>query len=135
MIELLLPGKHVQSLELRPTEQHGLVISDKNSIFDLYCTSETGEMFIVEMQYSPQDSYADRMLCYASFPIRMQMAAKQAAFRKEGLRDKMDYSLLPIYVVSILNFSIGHSDERTVRDGLLSQYCICCPDTGEQMTD
>ena len=135
MIELLLPGKHVQSLELRPTEQHGLVIPDKNSIFDLYCTSETGEMFIVEMQYSPQDSYADRMLCYASFPIRMQMAAKQAAFRKEGLRDKMDYSLLPIYVVSILNFSIGHSDERTVRDGLLSRYCICCPDTGEQMTD
>ena len=50
MLEVLLPGKTIRSLEFRPTEQHGLAISDKISNFDAVCTSDTGEMFIVEMQ-------------------------------------------------------------------------------------
>ena len=76
MLEVLLPGKTIRSLEFRPTEQHGLAISDKISNIDAVCTSDTGEMFIVEMQGLPQNSYADRMLCYASFPIRMQLGQK-----------------------------------------------------------
>ena len=74
MIEVLLPGKKIRELVFRPTEQHGLALSDKISNFDAVCTSENGEMFIVEMQGLPQESYADRMLCYASFPIRMQLS-------------------------------------------------------------
>ena len=50
MLEVLLPGKKIQSLVFRPTEQHGLTVSDKITIFDAVCTSDTGEMFIVEMQ-------------------------------------------------------------------------------------
>ena len=34
MLEVLLPGKTIRSLEFRPTEQHGLAISDKISNFD-----------------------------------------------------------------------------------------------------
>ena len=71
MIEIVIPGMHIKQLVFQPTEQHGLAISDKISNFDAVCTSESGEMFIVEMQCLPQESYADRMLCYASFPIRM----------------------------------------------------------------
>ena len=66
MLEVLLPGKTIRKLEFRPTEQHGLSVSDKISIFDAVCTSDTGEMFIVEMQGLPQNCYADRMLCNAS---------------------------------------------------------------------
>lgn len=67
MIEVLLPGKRIKTLEFEPTEQHGLSLSDKISNFDAVCTSDTGEMFVVEMQNLPQDSYADRMLCCTSF--------------------------------------------------------------------
>ena len=77
--------------------------SDKISNFDAVCTSESDEMFLVEMQGLPQKSYADRMLCYASFPIRMQLAEKLNAVRA-GSQKPMDYTLLPIYVVSIVNF-------------------------------
>ena len=134
MLEVLIPGKKISKLEFRPTEQHGLAVSDKISNFDAVCTSDTGEMFIVEMQGLPQNSYADRMLCYASFPIRMQLAQKLRDIH-DGKVKPMDYSLLPIYVVSFVNFSIGHEKEEILEDGLVSRYGICSPTTGEVMTD
>ena len=134
MLEVLLPGKTIRSLEFRPTEQHGLAISDKISNFDAVCTSDTGEMFIVEMQGLAQNSYADRMVCYASFPIRMQLEQKLKDLH-EGKGKPMDYGLLPIYVVSFVNFAIDHRDKAILQDGLISRYCICSPRTGEAMTD
>lgn len=140
IIELLVPGKKLKSLELRDKEQHGLSISDKISNFDLYCTSETGEQFIVEMQNTAQRHYADRMLCYASHPIRNQLA-KKLAERQEKIRQglppmmPMDYSLLPVYVVSILNFSIPHVTEDMLEEGLVSRYAIRNEHGEELMTD
>ena len=134
MLEILLPGKNIRKLEFRPTEQHGLAVSDKIANFDAVCTSDTGEMFIVEMQGLPQNSYADRMLCYASFPIRMQLAQKLKDIH-DGKARPMDYGLLPIYVVSFVNFAIAHEGEKILEDGLVSRYGICSPTTGEVMTD
>ncbi|MBQ6954002.1 MAG: PD-(D/E)XK nuclease family transposase, partial [Bacteroidales bacterium] len=77
---------------------------------------------------------ADRMLCYASFPIRMQLEQKLKDIH-EGKAKPMDYGLLPIYVVSFVNFAIEHRDEDILQEGLISRYCICSPRTGEMMTD
>lgn len=135
IIELLIPGKHIKSLVLRDKENHGLSVSDKITTFDLYCTGENGEQFIVEMQHSPQKNYADRMLCYATYPIRAQLASKLEK-RREGKKvDKMDYSLCPVYVVSILNFSIHHETEKSLENGLVSRYDIRNAQSGEQMTE
>ena len=134
MLEVLIPEKRIRKLEFRPTEQHGLALSDKISNFDAVCTSEDGEMFIVEMQGLPQDSYADRMLCYASFPIRMQLAEKLNKVRSGEIKP-MDYSLLPVYVVSFVNFTIEHEKTEILQEGLVSRYSICSPKTGELMTD
>lgn len=77
IIELLIPGKKIRELSFVDKENHGLVISDKNTIFDLYCTEEgTGEQFIVEVQVAPQESYRERMLSYATYPIHKQLATK-----------------------------------------------------------
>ena len=137
-IELLIPGKRIKSLILRDKENHGLSISDKNSIFDMFCTSEDGEQFIVEMQHAPQKNYADRMLCYATYPIRNQLAKKFAKRHEKVERgepvDKMDYGLFPVYVVSILNFSIKHECEDALEEGLVSRYEILNTHNGEQMT-
>ena len=139
IIELLIPGKHIKSLVLKDKENHGLSISDKVTIFDMFCTSETGEQFIVEMQHSPQRNFADRMLCYATYPIRNQLAAKFAA-RKERIErgealEKMDYGLFPVYVVSIVNFSIPHKEEKSLEGGLVSRYDVRNPASGELMTE
>ena len=91
-------------------------------------------MFIVEMQCLPQESYADRMVCYASFPIRMQLERKLREIHN-GRRRPMDYSLMPIYILSFINFRIGHEDDGILQEGLVSGYKICSPRTGEVMTD
>ena len=139
IIELLIPGKHIKTLVLKDKENHGLSVSDKVTIFDMYCTSETGEQFIVEMQHSPQRNYADRMLCYATYPIRNQLAVKFARRREKIERgeavDKMDYGLFPVYVVSILNFSIPHKDEKSLENGLVSRYDIRNAASGEPMSE
>lgn len=133
MIEILIPGMHIKQLRFEPTEQHGLSVSDKISNFDAVCTSESDEMFIVEMQCLPQDSYADRMVCYASFPIRMQLEQKLKDLH-DGRGKPMDYGLMPIYVLSFINFCIDHEDCSILQDGLVSSYQICSPRTGEIMT-
>ena len=139
IIELLVPGKKISSLELREKENHGLSVSDKITNFDLYCTSDTGEQFIVEMQFSAQKNYADRMLCYATYPIRTQLSRKlldrkEKAGKGDSL-DKMDYGLLPIYVISLLNFSIGHDNDEAMENGLVCRYSIRGDRNGELMTD
>jgi len=135
MIEVLIPGKKIKTLEFRPTEQHGLALSDKISNFDAVCTSDTDEMFIVEMQGLPETSYADRMLCYASFPIRLQLEQKLNEIRDGRHKVPMDYSLMPIYVVSIVNFKLPHESPEVLDEGLVSRYGICSPKTGEVMTE
>lgn len=96
IIELLIPGKHVGSLILRDKEQHGLVISDKNATFDLYCTDkDSGEQFIVEMQMEAQASFRDRALSYATYPIQKQLATKLQLAR-EGISASRCWSSLPL---------------------------------------
>ena len=47
----VLPDRHkVADLSYTPTEQLGNTEPDRKAIFDLYCTSPSGERFIVEMQ-------------------------------------------------------------------------------------
>jgi predicted transposase/invertase (TIGR01784 family) len=78
------------------------------------------------------------MLCYATYPIRAQLSKKLAERREKAEKgeslDKMDYGLLPIYVISLLNFSIGHESEAALENGLVSRYAIRSDHNGELMT-
>ena len=137
LIETLIPGKRIASLTFGDKEHPGLLVSDKSVTFDLLCTTPDKEQFIVEMQFRSQDSYKDRMLAYATYPIRMQLSQKLKAAsglkRKAG--KKMDYSLRPIYVISILNFAMEHDGADGLEEGLLSRYSIRNDANGELMTD
>ena len=143
MIELLV-HKKLSDLIFLNIEQHGLAISDKNTKFDMLCkASDTGEEFIVEVQNRRQESFTDRMLSYATYPIRRQLAQKQELFAKlasgeiteEGPWDRMDYTLRPVYVISIVNFALPHKDESVLEEGLVSRYAIREDNCGELMTD
>ena len=137
LIETLIPGKKIRSLERLDKENHGLVISDKNTTFDLFCTSEAGEQFIVEMQFAEQETYRERMLFYATYPLRAQMDARiRAVERLSGItRDRMDYRLHPVYVLSMLNFSLPHEGDEALEEGLVSRFSIRNDGNGEMMTD
>ena len=82
ILELLLPGKHISGITFTDKEKHGLVISEKVVNFDMLCKDEdTGEEFLVEVQNAAQDSFQDRVLSYATYPIREQMGRRLARIR------------------------------------------------------
>lgn len=75
-------------------ENLGNTVPDRKAIFDLYCTNERGEKFIVELQKTKQKFFKDRSIYYATFPIREQA--------QKG--DAWDFELTHIYTIAILDF-------------------------------
>ena len=143
ILELLLPDKHISRITFLNKEKHGSVVSEKNVTFDLLCMdADTGEEFLVEMQQSNQASYMDRVLTYSTYPVREQMERRLHELIEnkdpEGVpslhKRKMDYTLNPVYVISLINFELPHQDARTLEDGYISRYELRNGHTGELMT-
>ena len=89
------------------------------------------------MQFGKQNTYRERMLSYATYPIRTQLAEKLASYQSGESLDRMDYSLRPVYVLSFLNFALEHEGEDALDadNGLISRYAVRNDRNGELMTD
>jgi predicted transposase/invertase (TIGR01784 family) len=93
-LNVILPPQHrVKELTYRSTENLGNTPLDRKAIFDLYCESEKGEKFIVEMQKAKHNYFKDRSIYYASFPIQEQ-----------AQKGNWNYKLDPVYTIGILDF-------------------------------
>ena len=93
-LNTLLPEKHqIQDLQYTRNEQQGAAAMDRKAIFDLSCTSPSGERFIVELQKAKQNYFKDRSVYYATFPIQEQ-----------AQRGDWDFKLSAVYTVGILDF-------------------------------
>ena len=122
------------------------MLSEKVTIFDLLCQdADTGEEFLVEVQNAPDRTYRDRALYYSLVPVRDQMERKQRYGKgkeeepkskaKEEMRRKMDYSIRPVYVISLVNFDFKHASPETLEDGYVSRYELRSGKSGELMTN
>jgi predicted transposase/invertase (TIGR01784 family) len=91
----LLPEKHkIQNLTYKKNENLSSSEFDRRAIFDLYCESETGEKFIVEVQRAKQNFFKERSVYYSSFPIQQQAI--------KG--NDWDFKLEAVYTIGILDF-------------------------------
>jgi predicted transposase/invertase (TIGR01784 family) len=106
-------GLSIVDINYLPAEQLGEVKKDRKAVFDLYCTTENKEHFIVEMQKGRQRYFADRALFYVSYPIR-----SQAPRGKEW-----NYQLNPVYMLSILDF-ILFKDKESENDVIDKVYLM-----------
>ena len=123
IFELLLPGKHISSITFTDKEKHGFVISEKVVNFDMLCKdADTGEEFLVEVQNARQSSFKDRVLAYSTYPIREQLGKRLAHIREGEKLNKMDYSLKPIYVISLINFSLTHETDAALEENYICRY-------------
>lgn len=80
--------KYLKNEHLDNTEK------DRKAVFDLYCTNEGGEKFIVELQKTKQKFFKDRTVYYSTFPIQEQ------AIRGSS----WDFELKKVYTIAILDF-------------------------------
>ncbi|OUD13283.1 Rpn family recombination-promoting nuclease/putative transposase [Thioflexithrix psekupsensis] len=91
--QLLPPQHQIHDLFYKKTEQLGSRELDRKAIFDLYCESQEGHKFIVELQKAKQNFFKDRSVFYATFPIREQAE-----------RGEWNYQLQPVYCIALLDF-------------------------------
>ena len=91
----LLKGREepIKTLTFKKTEHLGASEVDRKAIFDLYCESESGEKFIVELQKAKQKFFKDRSIFYSTFPIQEQ-----------SKRGDWDFRLKAVYTIGILDF-------------------------------
>lgn len=92
----LLKEEQGQIVELQylKNENLGNTKLNRKAVFDLYCTNEKGERFIVELQKSKQKFFKDRTIYYSTFPIQEQ--AK--------IGSEWDFKLQKVYTIAILDF-------------------------------
>lgn len=99
-LNALLQGREeIREITYLNTEHLGTQEYDRRAVFDVYCTNEKGEYFLVEMQKGEQQFFKDRSLYYSAFAIREQAP-----------RGEWDYGLKGIYTIGILNFKIFEHD-------------------------
>lgn len=90
----------IQEITYLKNENLGASMVDRKAVFDLYCTNERGEKFIVELQKTEQKYFKDRTVYYSTFPITEQA--------KKG---EWDYQLKAVYMIAILDF-VFDQDEK-----------------------
>ena len=101
----LLPAIHqIQKLNYTKNEHLGGSEYERKAIFDLYCESESGEKFIVELQKEKQNVFKDRSVYYSTFPIQEQ-----------AKRGEWDFELSAVYTIGILDFVFDeHKDQSEI---------------------
>jgi len=89
----------IQDVQYLNAEQLGDGYGDRRAVFDVYCITEDGSRFIVEMQKAEQENFKDRSIYYATAPIREQAP-----------KGKWDYHLEGVYTIGVLNFVFPNNE-------------------------
>ena len=89
----------IQDVQYLNAEQLGDGYGDRRAVFDVYCITEDGSRFIVEMQKAEQEYFKDRSIYYATAPIREQAP-----------KGKWDYHLEGVYTIGVLNFVFPNNE-------------------------
>lgn len=112
-------GDPVVDLVYKNVEQIGEFNGTRANYFDVYCETETGRKFIVEMQNTWKPFFKDRTLYYIAKPIRDQ-GLKEVADSVKGYEVRIDpeefksaskkkpkwnFRLNEVCLISVMNFT------------------------------
>lgn len=90
---LLHDREVIKDITYLNTEHIGTQEYDRRAVFDVYCTNDKDEIFLVEMQKGEQQFFKGRSIYYSTFAIREQAP-----------KGVWNYELKGVYTIGILNF-------------------------------
>ncbi|QEC78443.1 Rpn family recombination-promoting nuclease/putative transposase [Mucilaginibacter ginsenosidivorax] len=122
--EVFRGRKHIVDLVYNKNEHPGDLRDEGSAIFDLLCTGDKGERFIIEIQRGRQGYFKERALFYTS-----RLISNQAP---KGKRSEWAYNLTEVYLVALLeDFTLAASPAHEY----LHDICLCNRHTGEIFYD
>ena len=105
-LNALLPLQDkIADLSFKNTEQLGQTDLDRKAIYDIYCETDKGEKFIVELQKAKQNYFIERTVYYSTFPIREQAE-----------KGEWNYNLKAVYCIGILDFTFDDYETEPERN-------------------
>ena len=105
-LNALLPENHtIVDLSFNNPEQLGKTDADRKAIYDIYCETDKGEKFIVELQKAKQNYFRERTIYYSTFPIQEQA--------EKGF---WNYNLKAVYCIGILDFTFDDYETEHERN-------------------
>jgi predicted transposase/invertase (TIGR01784 family) len=118
--EVFRGRKHIVDLVYNKNEHPGDIRDEGAAIFDLLCTGDKGERFLIEVQRAKQGYFKERALFYTS-----RLISEQAP---KGKRNAWGYNIAEVYLIALLeDFTLEDSPANTY----LHDICLCNRDTGE----
>jgi len=102
---LLFEKEKITHLRYLKNERLGRNDGERKAVYDLYCTNEKGEKFIVEIQRVKQEFFKDRSLYYSTFAIQEQALKGK----------KWNYELKAVYTIAVLDFEFSGGKPEKLR--------------------
>ncbi len=122
--EVFRDRKKIKDLIYNKNEHVGDTILEGGVIFDLTCTGNDGERFIIEVQRGKQENFKQRALFYTS-----RLISEQAP---RGKRSEWNCDVKEVYLVALLeDFDLEGSPENEY----LHDICLCNRATGKIFYD
>jgi predicted transposase/invertase (TIGR01784 family) len=122
--EVFRGRRHIIDLVYNKNEHPGDMKDEGAAIFDLLCTGDKGERFLIEVQRARQGYFKERALFYTS-----RLISDQAP---KGKRSAWGYDIAKVYLIALLeDFILEDSPAHTH----LHDICLCNRDTGEIFCD
>jgi predicted transposase/invertase (TIGR01784 family) len=87
--------KIINEVKLGKTDRKGDQKNNRRTVFDVYCTGDNGDNFVVEMQKGSQINFKDRILFYTANLIQEQ---------GRSVDTNWDYELTEVYFVAVMDF-------------------------------
>ena len=87
------------------SEQLGNKENDRKVVFDIYCKTDCGKHFIVEMQKVWHANFKERSIYYSTFPIQAQ-----------AVKGIWDFKLNAVFTIAIMDFILFDDDEHYHHD-------------------
>lgn len=120
-LNTLLKGeKVIKDLTFLDKEVPGFFRYDRTIIYDLLCTTDTGENIIVEMQNNKQPNFVERCIFYCA----------QGIARQSEKGPEWQYDVDAVYLVALLNFRMSN-----LGDALRTDVKLVNMQTGQVFSD
>ena len=134
-------GLDIVDINIRESEQMGLVREAHRISYDLFCTGADSNRFIIEVQLGEQKYFLERALFYTAVPIAKSMPKRPAKSKKKKdqakkKRIRWNYNYPPVFLMGLLNFDLRHFNPNLKEpEQFIHLFSLRDEHTGELMTD
>lgn len=115
---------NIVDIEIRESELLGLTDEERKASFDMYCTTQDNQSFIIEVQLAQQEFFMERAIFYSSLTIA-----------HNAKRGPWDFHVQPVFFLGLLNFDLRHLEpEKANPDQFIHKFSLREDSTHEHMS-